>query len=48
MGETNQFSGLKWDNEVNSKTDISSPHSTDDTKSDRRFEVKFPAYHKED
>jgi len=48
MGETNQFSGLKWDNEANSKTDINSPHSTDDTKSDRRFEVKFPAYHKED
>ena len=48
MGETNKFSGLKWDNEVNSKNDINSPHSTDDTKSDRRFEVKFPAYHKED
>ena len=47
MGETNQFSGLKWDNEVNSKTDISSPHSTDKTKSDRRFEVKFPKWHTE-
>lgn len=48
MGETNQFSGLKWDNEVNSKTDINSPHTSDQTKSDRRFEVKFPLYRKED
>jgi len=48
MGETNEFSGLKWENEVNSKTDRSSPYTTDETKSDRRFEVKFPAYHKED
>ena len=48
MGETNQFSGLKWDNEVNSKTDINSPHTSDQTKSDRRFEVKFPKWHTED
>ena len=48
MGETNQFSGLKWDNEVNSKIDINSPHTSDQTKSDRRFEVKFPLYRKED
>ena len=31
-----------------SKTDIKSDYTTDETKSDRRFEVKFPAYHKED
>jgi hypothetical protein len=47
MGETNQFSGLKWDNEAISKTDISNPRSTDETKSDRRFEVKFPKWHTE-
>jgi hypothetical protein len=55
MGETNQFSGLKWDNEKQPKTNSSgvqtdekSPYSTTETKSDRRFEVKFPKWHTED
>jgi hypothetical protein len=55
MGETNQFSGLKWDNEKQPKTnssgvqiDENSPYSTTETKSDRRFEVKFPKWHTED
>jgi len=55
MGETNQFSGLKWDNEKQPKTnsngvqiDEKSPYSTTETKSDRRFEVKFPKWHTED
>lgn len=55
MGETNKFSGLKWDNEKQPKTNSSgvqidekSPYSTTETKSDRRFEVKFPKWHTED
>ena len=53
-GETNQFSGLKWDNEAKPKivngvpVNVKSPYSTDQTKSDRRFEVKFPKWHTED
>ena len=54
-GETNQFSGLKWDNEATPKIgsggqqiDKSSPYSTDETQSDRRFEVKFPEWSVED
>jgi outer membrane protein OmpA-like peptidoglycan-associated protein len=53
-GETNQFSGLKWDSEAKPKivkgvpVNVKSPYSTDQTKSDRRFEVKFPKWHTED
>ena len=52
-GETNQFSSLKWDNEAKPKivngapVNVKSPHSTNETKSDRRFEVKFPKWHTE-
>lgn len=52
-GETNQFSSLKWDNEAKPKivngapVNVKSPHSTYETKSDRRFEVKFPKWHTE-
>lgn len=53
-GETNQFSGLVWDNNAKPKivngspVNVKSPFTTDQTKSDRRFEVKFPYYRKED
>ena len=53
-GETNQFSGLKWDNEakpkiVNGKpVNVKSPYSSEQTKPDRRFEVKFPKWVKKD
>jgi outer membrane protein OmpA-like peptidoglycan-associated protein len=52
-GETNQFSGLKWDNEAKPKivngvpVNVKSRYGTDETKSDRRFEVKFPKWHTE-
>lgn len=51
-GETNQFSGLVWNQPeakiVNGKPiNVKSPYSSEQTKPDRRFEVKFPAYHKD-
>ena len=51
-GETNQWSGLVWDQPetkiVNGvPQNVKSPYSNEETKPDRRFEVKFPLYHKD-
>jgi outer membrane protein OmpA-like peptidoglycan-associated protein len=51
-GETNQWSELVWDQPetkiVNGvPQNVKSPYSNKETKPDRRFEVKFPLYHKD-
>jgi hypothetical protein len=48
-GETNEWSGLVWDqSRIPLTKDVKSPYSEEELKSDRRFEIKFPLYHKED
>jgi outer membrane protein OmpA-like peptidoglycan-associated protein len=45
MGETNQFSKKKWNNNVpNPSKDKKSPFSTEDTKKDRKFIVVLPTF----
>ena len=45
MGETNQFSGKKWDNNAPNPTkDKKSPFTTEDTKEDRKFIVSLPTF----
>jgi hypothetical protein len=47
-GETNEWSGLVWDqSRIPLTKDVKSPYSEEELKSDRRFEVKFPLYHKD-
>jgi outer membrane protein OmpA-like peptidoglycan-associated protein len=52
-GETNQWSGLVWNQPETKIKDgvpqnVKSPYSNEETRPDRRFEIKFPAYHKEE
>lgn len=45
MGETNKFSGKKWDNNAPNPTkDKKSPFTTEDTKEDRKFIVSLPTF----
>ena len=45
MGETNQFSGKEWDNNVANPTkDKKSPFTTEETKKDRKFIIKLPTF----
>jgi len=45
MGETNKFSGKKWNNNVaDPTTDKNSPFTTKDTKKDRKFSVVLPTF----
>lgn len=51
-GETNQWSGLVWNQPETKIIDgvpqnVKSPYSNEETRPDRRFEIKFPAYRKE-
>jgi outer membrane protein OmpA-like peptidoglycan-associated protein len=52
-GETNQWSGLVWNQPETKIKDgvpqnVKSPYSNEETRPDRRFEIKFPAYRKEE
>ena len=45
MGETNRFSGKKWNNNTpNPTTDKKSPFTTEETKKDRKFIVSLPTF----
>mgnify|MGYP001460100445 CR=1 FL=1 len=45
MGETNKFSGKKWNNNTPNPTkDKKSPFTTEDTKKDRKFIVVLPTF----
>ena len=48
-GETNEWSGLVWDqSRIPLTKDVKSPHSEEQLRPDRRFDIAFPEYDKVD
>jgi hypothetical protein len=48
-GETNEWSKLVWDqSRIPLTKDVKSPHSEEELRPDRRFDIAFPEYEKVD
>lgn len=47
-GETNQWSKLEWEQPTTVTKDVKSPYSEEQLRPDRRFDIEFPEYNKND